>query len=524
MEKIVETKKTEEPDGLKPIDGYEGLVLMPIIFLKYRGRVAKGAYSGADSEIPYPLLNELVSPWQITFKTDKETLILSWRSDFGIQAFDDGNGYPVLQQIGYKQYNRLAAAQKKKKLTVTITFKVQYYKFFYKFLEGLRDNNDDDPDDLSTLAGPASSLKSLSAKHREILDTFTKHKGKYVFKQEGYAQENLSCDFEAGSYVATATDSRFIKLDIYIRAREALPTGKDVDEFVTAMVAADWTALYGIRALKSPPPSLRNSMGTWGKNIQIYMANYTRLERGKRILEKIVSVGKAEADKGAGVQKIIQTVRDEIDRRLITANVWHAPRENKTSESYQYELMWLLSSLALPGKEYFKETLPIYRYRALASELDYTLEQRAHFILQAGVGHCSEHAQVAFLALKAIEASTVGAIPTPIISSGQTRTDHALVIVGVLPRWVLRAKYKKTNPHYDEAHPDRPIHIWDLRQALNEAGGGGYVCDPYLQRVYKNARAFLEGKTEKTDFVLYRDIAPDGVQVIVDESKEVVEI
>lgn len=513
---------------MSEINGHEGLVIMPVVFLKYRGQTVPGSYptenekSAVDKDTPYPLLNELVSPWRLTFRTDEDTLDLSWSSDFGFQAVEGTSGYPVPGRFGYRLYNRLGDAQEAGKLKVSISFRVQFYMFFYKFLAALRD---DDPGDLSTLGGPANPLKSLSAKHREILDTFTKHKGKYVFTPDGYSQVNLPCDVEGDNLVAKSAGQHFLKLDVYLRAREELKKVSDVHEFVTAMVAADWTALYGARTVKSPSAQLMDSIHTWGINVQTYMVNYTRLKRGKKILDQIVQAGKAAADAGAGTQEIIQTVRDEIDRRVITANAWGAPRESRKSEGYQYELMWLLRSLALRGDESPKHALPILRFRLLATSLEYTPEQRVHFILQAGVGHCSEHAQVAFLALKALEKDTAGAIPTPIISSGQTRTDHALVIVGVLPRLLIPAKFKKNNPHYTEEHADKVIFVWDLRQALDEAGGGGYVCDPYLQRVYKNARAFLEGKTEKTDFVLYRELAPDGMDdPKVDVSKGVIEI
>lgn len=227
------------------------------------------------------------------------------------------------------------------------------------------------------------------------------------------------------------------------------------------------------------------------------------------MLQEVLLVGLEHA---AGSQlEIVRAVRDTIDRVMITANVWDAAREDPHDETLQFRLADLIGAFNHAGGF----TSPVGYIRELQEDGYFSDEEWLHAAAQIGVGHCGEHAAMAFYVLKGLMSANprIGQTLGTIILSGQANVDHSFVVGGFRPRRVVQTTVQWAGNKAFELNE----HVVLLNLAEQLPGNTeGFVCDPYLAptAISPTAQGLaqhlqrLRNHQTRTEFVTFNGIYP----------------
>lgn len=321
-----------------------------------------------------------------------------------------------------------------------------------------------------------------------------------------------------------------VKFSVYMKIKEDL-SADDRDRCARILLASDYAKIARYGDLRggawyddptNPPKGIEVPLKVWETNLFNFLFNYTNISRGLEIRDAIAAVGMAAHGKGASQFAMVQAVRDEIDKFLVTANAWHQPRESPTTEKLQHALSEVFASLytdwrASPVRmiREMGETLGKIRGGA---EQEINWGENVGLILQYGAAHCGEHAIISSDVLGKMmkEDPAVAAKLVSIIHTGNSNIDHAFVGGGWVPPQVIKTTAK--SPGNSRLEVGKAITVFDLRKTIATTGKDGYVCDPYLsaESIGQTGKALLEGlnntrrrQTGKdTDFLAFSFIQP----------------
>lgn len=465
---------------------YSGSI-SPAIWLSFKGHKATGAHTDADDDYAYNIANECLYQWEIIFDTGSRFHHMVRRARRGRRYFNDRLNTYLNPPVSAAVLNEILHAHDAGSLNIYVTCKVWYHKFFRHILNYLRRTSSD----LHNLANPTDEA-AVRASFR--------HRGsrRYSYVREEKELRDIPAILSGYHIVPAAGGSGppGVKLYIYLKSKEDL-SRNDADDITETFVAADYSKInrFGRQRANawyySPAtvPNIEVCLETWERNTWQYFLNYTDLSRGERLFNHIKARARARQAGGGGQANVIQTVRNEIDRLVITANHWGQRREDRTRESYQYHLSNVFGSI----HQSRWRASPVRIIRRLEGRHSYNYPESAAFVLQVGCGHCGEHATTSYAILASLHSGGMGALLGSIVNSGNANIDHAFVVGGIRPTEVIETTVN--NPRSGSGSIGDAITVWDLRGALTAAGAGveGYVCDPYLDpsQIAQTARRLL---------------------------------
>ena len=400
-------------------------------------------------------------------------------------------------------WNDTVDADNGRHLRVSATLTVRCYAILHRILEAASS----EAGDLSNLANPTDADR--------ILASFRKSGRLYQFDYKVTHLRDVPCRLTGGRLHSHLQGPPVLKLFLYLKLREELQPAQR-DDAVRGFVAADYTELVRhpreesnavdrARPRPLPQASRADLVEIWGKNLHAYFRNYTNLERGLRIQQDIFMTARRQAQVNPSQLEVVRAVRDAIDRYLITANVWDEPREDPNRERVQFHLSNLIGAL-----NHASSLLsPVGYLRNLRDWGYFDESQSKQAAMQIGVGHCGEHAKIAYLVLLALmNFPEIRASLKSVILSGQANVDHAFVIGGFQVRRIVHTTVQSRS-NTARAMNAR-ISVMSLADNL-PPGVDGFVCDPYLARsaMSQTARGLLDrlrtlrNRNSRTEFVSF---------------------
>lgn len=449
---------------------YSGSV-EPAVWLSFKGGKVPGAHASANDDLLYEIRNECLWELQVQATTPTGTFTILRSATSAARRFDTTLDTYTTEPIGAAALNAIFDAKDAGTLTVTVTVKVWFHKFFYQLLKHMTRN----AGDTRTLARP------VSPSDVEGSFTYRRTGSSAVITQIEERRQilNIPAMLSGWDIVPRGAGAPAVKLYIYLKTKEALPAA-DRDENALVFLACDYTKLarYGGMSLVSPAAShLERVLTTWYTNVWRFLLNYTSLARGERIRTELVALGTAAL--GGTQAAAVQAVRDAVDARMVTANHWGDRREDWTSEQLQKKLSDLFGGL----HQSHWISSPVSFSRGMGTSLRLSVEEKAALSLQFGAGHCGEHARVSFSVTRSIMASPAGASKfVGLIWSGNYNVDHAFCVGG------FRATTTFNAP--DPVNAGSNGSYFNLRAHLAANPGiDGFVLDPYLDPTAQPAKA-----------------------------------
>jgi hypothetical protein len=462
------------------------------------------SHAKADANFVYVIQNDLLTDWDISlhFKQD-QNIDFHRHADPRRPMFDDramsyeSDPLPasVLADLFTNRTNNQAH------MTIKVTFK--------KFSRVILDHMTRTVDDLHNLADPDPGDKA------GILASFVERPGArkrdYTFPEESREIKDIPCHLDSFNAIGNAGAILTFHLDI-----QKLPE-KDRREAILTLMAADHSKLLELGA-ESATGETKKRIDVWTNNVIGFMVNYTNVVRAQKIFDDIVRFAKdAYENNDPSLQtqeNLVLHVRNAIDIKMITANHWADDRENEPGEEFQFAMSNVFGSI-LQSKKYASLVMLVRGIDAdlakpqdevrkkLAQERDaekikvlqtqlrrLELDERkdwALYILQSGVGHCGEHANVSFFILRTLMETKVSkgkqikALLGSIILSGNANIQHDFVIGGMRPGSIIKAVGRIDNSLRPKVKKGEVIQVIDLEKLLKEhPGEDGFVCDPYL--------------------------------------------
>ncbi|HEX2955257.1 MAG TPA: hypothetical protein VHO70_00395 [Chitinispirillaceae bacterium] len=469
-----------------PIINYSGN-LQPAIWLSFQAFSSSGAHASANTSFLYQIENECCTEFTITATTPSSSYIISRNATPSKSLFDSSLNTYLSNPVSSTVLENILQAHTAGNLKLTVSLKIWYHRFFMEVINYCtRDSADTfnlaNPENAAIVEDSFSYVRSGSQgiiNHKKVV----KDLSNIPAMLSGY-------DIIPG---ANPSDPPKVKLYIYLKIREDLPDAART-EASQVFIAADYTkiAMYGrnnrtnhwfgdehsfSRASPDPaapaPTGIERSLKTWEKNVINYMWNYTNLTRGENIRKVIIQAGVAEIAKSQ--LEVIQTIRNSIDARMITANHWGDLREDWVTEQYQRKLSDLFGGLH-QSKWYAS---PVSFIRDLSNaHLSNDMDLQSAFILQWGTGHCGEHSTVSYTIIRSLMQLGHSAKFENVIYSGNANIDHAFVVGGIRVSNIIHTSYQKS---FSPGNIGEQVDVWDLRATLTaNPGKTGFVLDPYL--------------------------------------------
>ena len=496
----------------------------PAVHLSFRAGQSGGAHLEADENAVYVVANESLTNWDIACDTGSRVIHLTRAAAKGRRRFDETLNTYVNDPVQADDLNEIIDAATAKKLKAFITADVWHKTFFLRLLEWMTR----EAGDTHNIANPD--------KPEPIRSTFThKRSGdliKATFETGQQRLKDVPCEL-SGWDVKPGVKGRAprVKFSVYMRIKEDL-SADDRDRCARILLASDYSkiARYGNLSRATwyddttrPPRGFEVPLKVWETNVFNFLFNYTDISRGLQIRDAIVAVGKAAQAKGASQFELVQAVRDEIDKFLVTANAWHQPRESPTTEPLQHSLSEVFASLytdwrASPVRMIREMSETIGKIRGgAAPEINWF--DNVGYILQYGAAHCGEHAVISSDVLGKMmkDDPAVATKLVSIIHSGNSNIDHAFIVGGWVPPQIVKTTVR--SPGNGRLEVGKKITVFDLRKTIATTGKDGYVCDPYLstESIGQTGKALLEGLNNKkrrqsgkdTDFLAYSFIQPN---------------
>ncbi|HEX8706136.1 MAG TPA: hypothetical protein VF815_45295 [Myxococcaceae bacterium] len=476
--------------------GYPGK-FSAAVFLAWKGPFIANAVGRKYKDYHYVIANELVTGFTIRANAGKETVMLTRKVSPGVQLFDHTLNTFLSDPTAGAEFDKLIASGPGTKCLIDL--EIKYSSFFDAMLDQMTLQSAD----LHNLAYPKDS--------DTILKTFTHSRagGKVSikYKEQTLKLTELPCTL-LSSEVKPGLKGTPPEVKLFFLLT---PQRKDMRN----LIAMDWSMLarHGKKDTYSQP-----HIKLWWNNVYIYLVNNTDLTRGEKFRSKLVSDHKAMTAK-----ELATSLRNSIDRYIVTANHWGEARESFATEKHQR----LLSDLFGTLHQQVWLASPVNFLRSIQKDFALSTDPEAALILQYGVGHCGEHAQVSFSVLGTI-IKTPGAKVSHAVYTGNANIDHAFVVFDLDVDEVIATV--ATNAKNTRVKKGEEIQVWNLREALKKnTARVGYVMDPYLDpKVMKpTAKELLTAlnnanrkKTGKdTDFLAFVNEAPYSVNQISYKTK-----
>lgn len=494
------------------------------VALTYPIEKKTGCQKNASAKKPLVSLNRSVYQWDLVLQNSEEVLLhlkYADRKEGGL--YNEAPEMFLTEPVAVSNYDKVVDAFEADELKAFITLKGWYYQVLREFLTMLPSTSSR----LTNFACPEGPHKDGKVKPGEwtVMSLFDPKGKLWKLSKQQFLIESICTVLGSeamfvpggkGLVPAGSPPPNGIKLAVQLHLNE-LPKW---DGAVERLVACDWSGLFDHSPPergKKPPAGFGTRLDRWQNNVATYFNNYTNLDRGKKIFDELVSLGEKAFESG-NRSEAVQTVRDGIDQRVVTANSFAGTQETSKVEPYQGKVQRLLGSI----KRNSVEAAPVYIFRKAAAGWGYSEMDQVQFVLQSGVGHCGEHALVSFEVLKEInkklkEGSKPGPLE-PIVLASEANVDHAFVVVGIqfefrIPVELLpSSRYVKENPGIERAQ-----NLWDLEEAVRNSAalgrGEGDICDPYLEKEFPTARSMLEAILRKrSKFLLVHDFEQSELQ------------
>ena len=147
------------------------------------------------------------------------------------------------------------------------------------------------------------------------------------------------------------------------------------------------------------------------------------------------------------------------------------------------------------------------------------LAEWTSLILLQGVGHCGEHAYVAYALLSALIDDPLSPVKHVVVT-GNSNVDHAFVLYGIEVDEVFETIVQ--NKRNTLKYVGDEIKVWNLKSAMEwNPDSAGYVVDPYLapSEISQTATDLLKSmnsarrkrRRKDTDFLSFYYAYPDNV-------------
>jgi hypothetical protein len=450
-----------------------------------------GSHKRADEKFTYVIQNDFLTDWVISLHMKPgENLDFHRHATADRPLFDDKAftfmNEPMSEVALGEIFSQRAA------IPAHMTMKIRYKKFSRFLLEYMTRN----VDDLRNLADPDPKEKDA------ILKSFVEKPGSrardFSFPDEVKEIKDIPCHLDSPNAIGNLGAVLTFHLDL-IKLSD-----NDRKNVMLALMSADHSKLIDL-GVETASGELKKRLDVWVNNIISFMVNFTNLDRSQKILDNIVDLAKDSFSKDPSLQtafSVVSNVREGIDNKMITANHWADDRENEPGEEYQFALSNVLGSI-LHSKKFASLVMlvrgidedmakPQKGVTDLARKRALELEERkdwAFYILQSGVGHCGEHANVSFMVLRELMLSTQPKSPQikdvlkHIVLSGNANIQHDFVIGGMRPSSKINATGRLENTLRPKVKKGEKLDVLDLNKMLTEhPGEDGFVCDPYLSK------------------------------------------
>lgn len=491
-----------------PRISYSGTV-QPAVWLSFKADKVSGAHSVGNANVSYHVANESLTRFDLrvvttspnrTFTITREATRRNRRFSSRLNTYlADPVNTDLLNQI-IDAHNRLTADPNA--LRMFLNVRIWYKPFFREMLKFMTRT----ASDTNSLANPGGDQAAV-----ENSFTHTRSGSRTRITHPNHTDNVRDIPtILTGVDVTPAPRSGRpprVKIYLYMKIKESL-NAADQANATRVFMAADYSKIYrygrhpGTRRRPwfgdgtgdtratpnsgaAAPTGIEVCLKVWEMNVQNYLMNHVDLTRGERIRQAMVT--SAQAGIARPQAQVVRGVRDDIDRRLVTANHWGDLREDWITEQYQRKLSDLFG--AIHQRQWYAS--PVSFYREMAKALRFNVDTRTQLVLQYGTGHCGEHAVVAFSVIRQLMRNGHTAKFQHVIYTGNSNIDHAFVVGGIRPTERLRVRRQ---------HSFRPYHagdqatLFDLRAALAASPGvDGFVLDPYLapSRQASTARALL---------------------------------
>lgn len=502
---------------------YAGSV-SPAIWLSFKGvPPPAGAHAAADDTWLYHVANECVTDWTINANLGSSVVTLQRSVGPGQRRFSDQLNTFLNNPVQTSVLNQIIDAHNAGTLTLHITLKIWYQKFFEKLLSWMT-RTEPDTQNIANTSTPddiLQTIKTAPAANGHL---------KITHLPEEKTLVDIPCMLSGVDEKAATTpgSAPTIKFYIYMKIREELTGNKQVDT-IRYFISADYSKIYKFGKDTNPwynnqttVTGIEISLKIWESNLHNFIINNTDLVRGRRLHDQIISTCNSKFTTPFSQNNVIMTVRDEIDKYLVTANAWHQPRENASTEKLQFTLSEVFAQICQTRWRaspvfVIRSTEYILQKSRGTSVATITSSDQINLIMQFGAGHCGEHGDVSFSILANIMNNnpSIQSLLVSIIQSGYVNRDHAFLVGGFIPAEIFHVKtYMANNSAY--ALNDE-FYAVDLEKALTDAGGvDGFVCDPYLEStiIGQTSKALLQQLknysvvSKQTRFVCYDKIFP----------------
>lgn len=460
--------------------GYNGTI-QPALWVTYSANVIASPPPDADALYMYVLANESAFEITLKAKTGAGDFEIGRKSGSGKRFFNDDLNTYVLAPMPASTLEAILDAKDDGSLEIFATIKTWYKPFFLQLVKHMTREGADNSN-LANPADPAAVEATFDYKR-------SGNTAKITHPDEQKEIKDVFAVLESYTVEAPTKKGRppVVKLNVNLRIFEEL-TPEQCKAASEILIAADYSKIYKygsprasnwcnekgkFRRTHSNPDAkgIEVCLQVWEKNVANYLWNNTDLDRGEKMLDEICDI--AEKEIASPVLDVVQKVRDLIDERIVTANHWADRREDWVTERYQKKLSDLFGAI---HQQKWRAS-PVSFLREFSKE-NLEFRQGAALILQYGVGHCGEHAQVSFLAIGRLMLRGHDAVFQNIVLTGNANIDHAFVVGGIRASKVIKTKITKaTSP----GQIGDPLLVWNLKEALDAAPGNeGFVLDPYL--------------------------------------------
>lgn len=472
-------------------------IVQPVIRLILKGGVCRNPHRIAAPGFLFVLQNDLIRDWKITPETGGSVFVrrvLHKRPLWDDKLFTYLNE-PV-DEIAVKE--QIDNFDKGTPLKMRMSMSVHFHEFSKRLMDYLTRDKDDEFNLADPEVDPARSIDDKRAivgdgktpKSGTFWPDSTKRGLQFSFRNASQSIEDIPCVLSAYK-----TDPQRPSLTFNLDM-SSIDSVKRLD-FMRVLMAADHTQLLTFGSLDATGET-KKRLEIWARNVNQFLINFVDFSRGRKIFEGIANRAKTKFKLFTTNRDFVVAVRDDVDRKLIAANHWTEARENEPGEEYQQRMSMLIGSV----KDSKGFASPVNSLRAIretiesdmlakkkpptpltAREFLDVLADSVVFTLQFGVGHCQEHANVAYVVLvNLMESDTdIRDKLKTVILGGNANIDHEFVVGGLRPDRTELAEVRRDDNFRQKR--GGAILVYDLARLLaTPLPGDGFVCDAYISR------------------------------------------
>ena len=465
-------------------------LIQPIVRLTCSPGVFRNPHPSADKTFQFVVQNDLVGDWLIT---DNKTTFFRRKIIPGKRPLFDDTLFAYLNEpVDQQMVDDLIDATKKgKPVDLTMEVNVHFKAFSKRMLDYLtREKADEfnladpEPPDADEIAGKGKTPGTFKEGPRGSGVDF-------IYVDAAQRIHDVPCHlsaFKTGPQYDLTFNLDTEKLTDLARLN-----------VMRVLIAADHSRLLA-QGAAGAKGEVRKRLKVWSTNLAVFLFNFLDFDRAGSLFESLLTRAQANFPK-TSLPDFILGVRDDIDKKMITANHWAEARENEPGEEFQQKMARVFGSIR-QTKPFASPVLTLrqmedFMARALqankakagqpttltSDDLLNILVDKVKFVLQFGLGHCQEHGDVSFVTLRTLmvrNAKILAALDT-IILGGNANSDHEFVVGGIRPDQTEEATV---------SFPDNPrraqggsISVFDVKRLLDRnPGKTGVVCDPYLSK------------------------------------------